>query len=90
MEVVPVFGRIALRVLVALAIALAFFPLIVTAFHPYAGLIDGFRHASLPEKYFALAGVTVIFAATLWRLLRGSKVMDELRRVGNSLKEPAD
>jgi hypothetical protein len=79
-----VLGKVALRVLAAVAIGLATFPVTVLAFHPWEGPIDGYSRATPAERYFALAFSLVVFMATLWRLMRGSAVGEELKRAVDS------
>jgi hypothetical protein len=81
----PVLVRVALRFLAVVVIALITFPIAIMAFHPWEGPIDGYSRATPPERYFALAFSIAVFLATLWRLLRGSTLRDELRRLRDSL-----
>jgi len=76
--------KVALRVLAAVAIALATFPLTILAFHPWEGPLDGYSRATLPERYFALAVSVAVLAATLWRLPRWSTVREEVKRAMGS------
>jgi hypothetical protein len=78
-------GSTVLRAAVAACLGLVFFLLVLFAFHPYEGLVDAFRGVTRPEYYFALLVATTISVATLWRLMRGSTVRDEVKRAGNSI-----
>ena len=78
--------NIALRFLAAVVVALITFPIAVWAFHPWEGPIDGYSRATLPERYFALAFSSAVFLATLWRLLRGGTIREEMRRLLDSFK----
>jgi hypothetical protein len=79
------FGRTLLRVAVAICLGLIFFVLILFAFHPFEGLVDAFHNVTSPEYYFALAVATAISVATLWRLMRGSSVHEEIKRAADSI-----
>ena len=76
--------KVALRVLAAVAIALITFPVAILAFHPWEGPIDGYSRATQPERYFALAFSLAVLVAVLWRLLRGSTMREEFKRVLDS------
>jgi len=78
-------GRVALCVLVAVCLGLIAFPLIAVAFHPFDGLVDGYSQATLMERYLALAIAAAISLATLWRLLRGNTIREEIRRASDSI-----
>ena len=86
MKASSVLVKVALRFLAAVLIGLIAFPLAVTAFHPWEGPIDGYSRATPAERYFALAFSIAVFAATLWRLLRGRTVLEEMKRLGDSLR----
>jgi len=85
MSALSVLVKVALRLLAAVVIALITFPIAVMAFHPWEGPIGGYSVATLPERYFALAFSIAVFLATLWRLLSGSTIRDEMRRLLDSL-----
>jgi hypothetical protein len=76
--------KIAIRVSAAVAIALITFPVTVLAFHPWEGPIVGYSLATQPERYFALALSVAVLAAVLWRLLCGSTLRQEFKRVLDS------
>jgi hypothetical protein len=71
--------KVALRVLAAMGIALITFPITVLAFHPWEP--DGYSRATPAERYLALALSIAVLAAVLWRLLRGSAIRPEFKRL---------
>jgi hypothetical protein len=80
------FARIMLHAVAALFLGLLFFALILFAFHPFEGLLEGYRHVTRPEYYFAVLAAATISAATLWRLvLRRSTIREELKRAADSI-----
>ena len=85
-NVLSVLVKVALRFLAAVVIALITFPIAILAFHPWEGPVDGYSRATLLERYFALAFSIAVFLATLWRLLRGTTIRGEMRRLLDSFK----
>jgi hypothetical protein len=82
----PALAKVALRVFAAVVIALITFPLTILAFHPWEGPINGYSRATQGERYVALAVSIAVLAATLWRLLRGSTIREEIKRAMASLR----
>ena len=62
-----------------------FFLLVLFAFHPWSGLVDAYRDVTGPEYYFAMVLATAISIATLWRLVSGSTIREELKRASDSI-----
>lgn len=85
MAAAHVVGRFTLCIVVALCLGLIFFIFVVWALHPFEGILEGYRHVSRPEYYVALVMSVSISVATLWRLLRGSSIRDELKRAAGSI-----
>jgi len=70
---------ILIQVLVAAAIGTVSYLLLLPELRPSA---SGFQFLwTEPADIFALAVAAVIFAAVLWRLLRGARIKDEVDRV---------
>jgi hypothetical protein len=77
-------GKVATRALLALLVAAIAYPLAATAFHPFDGIVEGYNHSTIAERYLALTIAGVIAGAVLWRLLHGSTIREELDRAGDS------
>jgi hypothetical protein len=70
----------ALRTVSAGAISAVSYLFVLSALRPDTPL---FQQVSVtePENYFAICIAAIIFVAVFWRLMRGSKISDEVSRV---------
>jgi hypothetical protein len=70
MRVSTPLGRLLLRVAISTTFGLAAFPLFVTAFHPYDGLVAGYRESTSLERWLALVLALIVFAAIYAQMQR--------------------
>jgi hypothetical protein len=85
MNALVVLGKVVLRLLTAVVIALIAFPLVTWAFHPWEGPLDAYSRATQQECCLALVFSAAVLVATLWRLFRGSTIRVEIKRAMDSL-----
>lgn len=72
--------RFVLSFVVATAIGLFSYVFVLSAMRPFTPLLQSV-HGSMPESYLAILISSVVFIVVFVRLLRGSRVNDEVDKV---------